>query len=70
VVHVEEVKKVQHFVKANPVSLDILRTGGILHDQCANDGKECKENEERNGEFEGPEKVIEDREKSTFLGID
>jgi hypothetical protein len=29
-VHVEEVEKVQDLIQANPVSLDIFCTGGIL----------------------------------------
>jgi hypothetical protein len=66
-VHVEEIEKVQHLIQTDPVSLNIFRTGGILCDHRADDGKDGKQNEERNGEFEGAEKVIDNREKSAFF---
>jgi hypothetical protein len=69
VVHIEEVKKVQHLIKANPVSLNIFRTSGILHDQGPDDGKKCKQDEERNGEFERPKKVSDYGKKSNFLRV-
>jgi hypothetical protein len=69
VVHIEEVKKVQHLIKANPISLNIFRTSGILHDQGPDDGKKCKQDEERNGEFERPKKVIDDGREATFLHL-
>jgi hypothetical protein len=66
-VHIEEVKKVQHFIESDPVSLNIIWTGGILRDQCADDGEDGKENEERDGEFERTEKVKEYDEDSFLL---
>jgi hypothetical protein len=58
-VHIEQIEKVQHFIQAHSVSLNIFQTGGILCNQRADDGKDCKQNEERNGEFEGTEKIID-----------
>jgi len=66
-VHVEEVEKVQDLIQANPVSLDIFCAGGILYNHRADDGKDGKQNEERNRELEGPKKVIGDGKKSTFF---
>ena len=45
-IHIEEVKKVQHLIEANPISLNIFRTGGILCNQCTDNGKDGKKNEE------------------------
>jgi hypothetical protein len=66
-VHVEEVEKVQHLVQVNPVSLDIFCASGILCDHRADDRKDGNQNEERNGEFEGAEKVIDNGKKTTFF---
>jgi hypothetical protein len=41
-VHIEEVEKVQHLIQTHSVSLNIFGTGGILGDQCADDGEERK----------------------------
>jgi len=70
VIHIEKVKKVQHLIEADPVSLNIFRTGGILRDQCADDGKGRKQNEERNGELDGSKKVKEKGKETTFLWVD
>jgi hypothetical protein len=67
VVHIEEVEKVQHLIQTDPVSLNIFRTGGILCDHRADDGKDGKQNEERNGKFERPKKVIDDGKETTFF---
>jgi hypothetical protein len=66
-VHVEEVEKVQDFIQANPVSLNIFRASGILDDHRADDGEDGKQNKERNRKLERPEKVIENGEKSAFF---
>ena len=59
-IHIEEVKKVQHLIEANPESLNIFRTGSILCDQRTDDGKDRKQNEEKDREFKWSEKIIED----------
>jgi hypothetical protein len=66
-VHVEEVEEVQDLVQANPVSLNIFCAGGILYNQRPDDGKDRKQNEERNRKLERPKKVIDDGKKSTFF---
>jgi hypothetical protein len=50
-IHIEEVKKVQHLIQAKPVSLNIIRTGGILCDQCTDDGKNGEQNEKKDCEL-------------------
>jgi hypothetical protein len=70
VVHVEEVEKVQHLIETHPISLNVFSTGGILRDQCTDNGKECKENEEGNGEFKRTKQVIDNGKKTTFFGVD
>jgi hypothetical protein len=70
VVHIEEVEEVQDLIDADPVSLNIFRRAGFLRNQGTNDGKDCKQNEERNGEFEGPKKIKDDGKKSTFFHVD
>jgi len=67
VVHVEKIKKVQHLVEPDPISLNIFRTGGILRDQCADDREDGKKDEEGDGEFERTEKVKEYGKESLFL---
>jgi hypothetical protein len=69
VVHIEEVEKVQHLIQADPVSLDIFRTGGILCDHRADDRKDGKQNKESYGEFERPEKVVDDGKELPFFHI-
>ena len=71
-VHVEEVEKIQYLIEANPISLDIFRTGCILLDQCAEDRKDGEENEERNSEFNRTEKFKEYSKESLFFsaGLD
>ena len=53
-IHIEEIKKVQHLKEANPVSLNIIWTGGILRDQCANDRKNGEQNEKKDCELKWP----------------
>jgi hypothetical protein len=69
VVHIEEVEKVQHLIETRSVSLNIFRTGGILCNHRADDGEDGKKNEEGNGKFEGPKKVIDDGREATFLHL-
>jgi hypothetical protein len=69
VIHIEETEKVQHLVEARSISLNIFRTGGILCNHRADDGKDGKKNEEGNGKFKRPKKVINEGNKSTFLGF-
>jgi uncharacterized membrane protein len=70
VIHIEEVKKVQDLIETRSVSLNIFRTSGILCDQCTDNRKDSKQNEERNGKFEGPKKIKDDGKKSTSLRVD
>jgi hypothetical protein len=69
-IHIEEVKKVQDFIETRSVSLNIFRTSSILCDQCTDDRKDGEQNEERNGKFEGPKKIIDYGKKSTLFHVD
>ena len=66
-VYIEEAEEVQHFIESGPEPLDIFWTGSILFDQCADDGEDGKQNEERDSEFERAEKVEEYVKYSLFL---
>jgi len=65
-IHIEEVKKVQHLVEAKPVSLNIFRTGGILCNQCTENGKDSKENEKKNSKLERPKEIVKNSKESFF----
>jgi hypothetical protein len=69
-IHIEEVKKVQDLIEANPISLNIFRTSCILRNKCTDNGKDGEQNEERNGKFEGPKKIKDDGKKSTLFHVD
>jgi hypothetical protein len=65
-IHIEEVKKVQHLIEVKPVSPNIFRVGGILRNQSTENGKEGKENEEKNSKFERPKEIVKNSKKSFF----
>jgi hypothetical protein len=66
-VHVKKVEKIQYLIESNPVSLNIIRTGCILLDECADDGEDGEQNEERDSEFEGTKKIEEYGKESPFF---
>jgi hypothetical protein len=70
VVHIEEIEKVQDLIEARSVSLNIFRTGCILCNHRADDGKDSKKNEQGNGKFKGPKQIIDDGSESAFLLVD
>jgi hypothetical protein len=66
-VHIEKVEKIQHLIESDPISLNIFGRGPVLFDQRSDYGKNGKQNEERNGEFERTKKINNDREESLFF---
>jgi hypothetical protein len=69
-IHIEEVEKVQHLIEPESVSLNIFQTAGILGNHRTDDGKDCKENEEKDRELEGSKKVKQNGKKATFTWSD
>jgi hypothetical protein len=68
-VHIEEAEKIKNFIETDPVFLNVLCTGSILFDDCADNRENGEQDKERNGEFEGTEKIVDKRNKSSFLAV-
>jgi hypothetical protein len=69
-VHIEEVEKIQYLIEPDSIALGIFRTCCILRDECPENRKDGQQNEKKDGEFKGTEKVKENDDKSLFLFTD
>jgi len=69
VIHIEEVKKLQHIIELDSVSLNIFPARRILFDQRADNGEDGKQNEKKDREFEGTEKIEDDIKNPFFFMI-
>jgi len=66
-VHIKEVKEIEDFVKAAPVSLDIILAGGVLCDQRADNGEDSQQNQNKNGKLQGTKKNRRGLKRFLFL---
>ena len=68
-IHIEEVKELQDIIELNSVSMNIFRAWRILFDQCADNGEDGDQNEKKDRELEGTEKIEDDIENPFFFMV-
>ena len=66
-VHIKEAEEVQHLKEAGPISLNVVRSAGILGDYRADNGEDGNQDEKKNGELDGTEKLKQDGKKSLLF---
>jgi hypothetical protein len=70
VIHVKEVKESQDFIEIWPIVLEVFGAVGILLDDGSNDGKDCKQDEQEDGESYGTEQIKENGNESLLGSFD
>jgi hypothetical protein len=68
-VHVKEAEKIEDFIKRDPVPLDILFAIHILGDQGTDDRYHCQQDEQKDRQPDGTEKIEEEGQDIFLSGL-